>query len=58
MPDLLCNICLQLLLKMDFKIDHSLKELKEGQTYIMTIQDSSVLDGDDDDGVLLEDQNL
>jgi len=43
---------------MDFKIDHSLKELKEGQTYIMTIQDSSVLDGDDDDGVLLEDQNL
>lgn len=40
-------------------IDHSFKELKEGQTYIMTIQDSNVLDGDnDEDGVMLEDTNL
>lgn len=43
---------------MDFKLDHSFSELKEGHTYIMTIQDSNVLDDGDDDGVLLEDQNL
>ena len=32
------------------QIDHSAAELAAGQQYIMTLQDSSVLDYDDQDG--------
>ena len=32
------------------QIDHSASELAAGQSYIMTLQDSSVLDYDDQDG--------
>ena len=40
------------------QIDHSAAELAAGQQYIMTLQDSSVLDYDDQDGEVLENVDL
>lgn len=40
------------------QIDHSAAELTAGQQYIMTLQDTSVLDYDDQDGEVLENVDL
>ena len=40
------------------QIDHAANELAAGQQYIMTLQDQSVLDYDDQDGEVLENIDL
>ena len=40
------------------QIDHSANELATGQQYILTLQDSSVLDYDQQDGEVLENIDL
>ncbi len=40
------------------QIDHSANELAAGEQYIMTLQDSSVLDYEDQDGEVLENVDL
>jgi len=40
------------------KIDHNWSDLREGQTYVMNLRDTNVLQDDSDEEVVLENTNL
>ncbi len=40
------------------KIDHNWSDLREGQTYVMNLRDTNVLQDESDDEVVLENTNL